>query len=50
MEIEWLSDDLIQVKGARNDDEAKWFVEQETGRDVKTVTHIVAYLHQVQVK
>lgn len=50
MEIKWLGETLIEVKGARDDAEAKWFVEQETGRDVKRVTHIVAGLHQVQVK
>lgn len=50
MEIRWLGADLVEVKGARDDDEAKRFVEQETGHDVKRVTHIVTGLHQVQVK
>lgn len=49
MEIKWLSKTLIEVKGARSADEARWFVEQETGRGTGAIMEIVVGLHQVTV-
>lgn len=49
MEIKWLRADLIEVKGARSAEEARWFVEQETGRTPGVTRRIVAGLYQVAV-
>lgn len=50
MEIEWIGTDLIQVKGARSEAEASWFVQEETGRDVKRIIHVAFGVYQVQVR
>lgn len=50
MEFKWIADDLIQVTGARNEAEASWFVQEETGRDVKRIIHVAFGLYQVQVR
>jgi len=50
MELKWISDSLVEVKGANDALSAQAFVEERTGKSVRTVVHVALSLYQVQVR